>query len=154
MGALLRWRFRLERDGKGVFCAQDDRRLAGCAAHAACARSGARAWRGGAEQCLHAHSACVVRPNPMARDASDPGRDGSPAALVSHSYLQNVLLGSYGSRAPARTRGVEASGAQSAQGAHRGTLGTECETCEVARATPVSLVGGIFSWSRYCFEMD
>ncbi len=61
--------------------------------------SHSRAWRRGAEQCLHARAARDLWRRAVARRAGDADRDHASAGVVSLPSVENFLLGAHGSRA-------------------------------------------------------
>ena len=85
------------------------------AVHGPCARSHSRPWRGGEEQRLHALPAGALWRHSLAWRSDHASRDHAPAALVSLSSRQGLLLGAHGDGPAAGPAGAEATPRQSAR---------------------------------------
>ncbi len=118
LGAVLSRRLQHQRQRQGVLCPEAVRRGPRRPAYAEGPRRHPGAWRRCHGQCLRAHGARAVRPGALAGGAQHARRDHVPAALVSLSYQQGVLLVAHGDRAAGGADGTAAAGAQPARGRH------------------------------------
>ena len=119
LAAARRRRSRCQRDGEGLFRAEDDRRTHRRRSHAPGPRGGAGPRRRRARQCLYADHAGFVRLHSLARGAGDADRDHAVAEMVSVPSRQDLVLEPHRHRAAVGADGEEAAGAQRQGRAHR-----------------------------------
>ncbi len=110
---------RHERQRQILFCAEDDRRFRGRAAHGARTRGDPQPRRRCPRQRLHPVPAGILRRADLARGAGAAGRDHAAADLVAVPLEQDFLLGAHHDRAADGDGGAEAAGEKSQRRRHR-----------------------------------
>ena len=115
-------RLRPERERKGLFRAQNDRRFRRCSPHGAGADRNNGARRGRGRQCLHQAVAGSVRFHSVACGADDAGRDHAVSEMVSVPSRQDLVLEPHRHRSAAGVDALQAAGEKSEKCPDRRTV--------------------------------